>query len=475
MRQAPRALVTALCVLASLAALAAAAQASSGEDGVSPALEQCLRKAFTEAQLEALVLGKAFGATDVRKLAGCGLTAAQAKALFDRVGAKNKDKGSGDGTGKSGGSGDEKAVRPLSAVFGDGTCTGKGGRLTAPVVAPKLVSSIYPYGAMSGAHITPVDHMYFSFPYDKNGTDLPEGTIPITAPAAGSIVQVSKLDSDYRVVLSVSCDLYVVLIHLAKLEGQLASYNSLGRGESTTVSVPVKAGEVIGDDSATPQFDFSVHDQRVTLKGLLNPATYATEGWKVHTVDPSAYWPAAIWKAYAAKSLRLAAPRFGRFDYDVKGTAAGNWFLQGTNGYQGAQAQRSVVKPGDEHGYWDSHLALAWDAVDPAAIIVSIGDYDGCACQFGVAGNRPSPARITPASGTVVYVLQKVEQVGGTPVSAAPDAPRRGYTVRPGGPLIGLLAVRVNRDGTLTVEKLPGVTDPKQFTGFGAKALTYVR
>ena len=34
---------------------------------------------------------------------------------------------------------------------------------------------------------------------------------------------------------------------------------------------------------------------------------------------------------------------------------------------------------------------------------------------------------------------------------------------------------RVNKDGTLTVEKLPGVTDPAQFTGFGPNAKTYVR
>ena len=453
---------------------AARAARSSAEDPV----RVCMTKQFGEKKIEAFLAGAPYDGSDLPKFKACGFSGPQAMALFKKIGPQGQ--GQNGGQGQQGGSQGPQGGPSQSGSFSDqmsnGQCQGKGGKLTAPVVDASKLAYIYPYGGMIGAHITPVDHTYFYDPQSSNES-VAAGSYLVTSPADGAIVQVGKLDSDYRLVLEVSCDVYVILIHVQELKGPLAKFNSLPRGGSGSGRFPVKAGEVIADDSGAPGFDFSVHDARVNLKGLLNPAAYATtENWKIHTVDPANYWTPAIWATYAAKSLRTAAPRAGKLDYDVAGTASGNWFVQGTHGYQGLQTQPKLVKPGDQRGYWDTHLALAPDPVDPSAIVVSVGDYDGCACQFAVIGNTPLPVKVTAASGIVVYALgQRGLFDPKTGQGVDPRNPPAGYKVRAGGTVLGLLAIRVNKDGTLTVEKLPGVTDPKSFTGFGANAKTYER
>ena len=481
MRQAARTSLLGLALGLVLACAAPALAATTGaRSGQVDGTQACLTKQFGEKELQKLVAGAPYNGSDAVKFKACGLTGPQAMALFQQVG-----KGNTQGQTQSGGNGSQGKSQPsggpqggsFSDQMSGGRCTGKGGKLTAPLVDASKLAYIYPYGGMILAHITPVDHTYFYYPQDSQ-TAAPAGSYLVTSPASGTIVAVGKLDSDYRVVLEVSCDVYVILIHVQELKGPLARFNSLPRGGSGSGRIPVKAGELIADDSAAPGFDFSVHDGRVSLKGLLNPAAYAsTENWKIHTVDPAAYWTPSIWAGYAAKLLRTAAPRVGKLDYDVAGTASGNWFQQGTNGYQGLQTTPKIVKPHDMRGYWDGHLALAKDPVDPSAIVISTGDYDGCACQFAVVGNTPAPEKVTAASGIVVYAVAQRELID--PKTGQPIADMRkppiGYKVRPHNEVSGLLAIRVNKDATLTVEKLPGVTDPKSFTGFGANARTYER
>lgn len=481
MRQALRAtLVTIGLALAVAAPSFAATAATRAGQADETRVRVCLTKQFGEKKLEAFLKGAPYNGSDAAKFKACGLTGQQAMALFQKVAQSegSGQQGGGQGNGGQGQQGQQGGGNSGNQGGGQSSqpqCTGKGGKLTAPLVDASKLSHIYPYGGMIRAHITPVDHTYFYYPEDSQ-TPAPAGSYLVTSPAKGT-VSVSKLDSDFRVVLDVSCDLSVILIHVQELKGPLARFNTLGRGQSASERVTVKAGELIADDSASPGFDFSVHDNRVTLKGL-NAAAYATtETWKVHTVDPARYWTPAIWSKLAAKLLRTAAPRVGKIDYDVAGTASGNWFQQGTNGYQGLQTQAKIVKPGDMRGYWDGHLALAKDPVDPSAIIISTGDYDGCACQFAVVGNTPAPEKVTAASGTVVYAVAQPEILDpktGQPIADMRNPPI-GYKVRANSAAAGLVAVRVNKDGTLTVEKLPGVTDPAQFTGFGANAKTYTR
>jgi hypothetical protein len=55
--------------------------------------------------------------------------------------------------------------------------------------------------------------------------------------------------------------------------------------------------------------------------------------------------------------------------------------------------------------YWAGHLAFAYHHIDPAKIVVSIGDYDGKPRQFWVKGNAPDPAKVGEKDGVVKYEL----------------------------------------------------------------------
>lgn len=89
------------------------------------------------------------------------------------------------------------------------------------------MSYIDPLGAMITTHITPIDHIYVYYP--QGSENSAPGTFMLTAPADGAIVSVEDFRKnndypypDYRVVISHSCDLYSVFIHVGELQGVAA-------------------------------------------------------------------------------------------------------------------------------------------------------------------------------------------------------------------------------------------------------------
>lgn len=350
--------------------------------------------------------------------------------------------------------------------------------------ASKL-SSITPLGAMSRTHVTPIDHIYVNYPPVEGDpmapSGLPAGTYNITSPADGWIVNVQDFKAtneypypDYRVVIEHSCNLYSVFIHVGELQG--AAKAAMGK-ESWKGSIPVKAGEVIADDSANPGFDFSTFDATKNVS-FINPSSYASQdSWKIHTVNPLDYMPADVKTQLEAKSLRSVAPVGGTIEYDKAGTAQGSWFVKDTNGYTGKggnAANYSSTGDGVSHGYWDTHLAMAPNNIDPKAFIYSVGDWAGCPCQFMSVGNI-DPASIT--ASTKPTVLELVRGTAVNPDGSVMDEnrPVKGFSLKASNKIEGLLAIQVNEDGTMTVQKMPGAKSKAEFTGFTKEALTYVR
>jgi hypothetical protein len=337
---------------------------------------------------------------------------------------------------------------------------------------------------MTSPHITPVDHIYVNFPNQNSlaatGSGLPVGTYPVMAPADGRIVSVEDFRAsnqypypDYRVVIEHSCDFYSVFIHVGALQGVAKAAENGGNWHG---SIPIKAGEVFADDSDHPGFDFSTFDGTHKL-ALANLASYAqAESWKPYTADPFKYFPTDVRAAMDAKSLRTAEPFGGRIDWDLTGTARGNWFQKGTNGYRGLGSPSASFNNHGKiaHGYWDTHLAMAPEAVDNTAFLYSIGDWAGCPCQF-MATNNLDPSTIVPSDHpTVIELVEPVfELPDGAPMK--PPEQVKGYKVVPGSQVVGVLAIQLNADGSLTVEKMPGATSAAAFKGFTNNALTYVR
>ena len=358
---------------------------------------------------------------------------------------------------------------------------------TSPVIRLEDLLTIVPQGIMVTDHVTPIDHGYIGVrPLAKPRASRTEADfVPITAPADAEVIEVSSLGSptSIRIVLAHGCETYSVLMVVNRLSGALAYLqDDLLRQPQLRPDIRVLAGEELGQQRDNP-LDFSVHDGAAWLPGLLAPFSYTTgEAWKPYTVDPWPYFTPGLAAAYEGAMQRIAMPRWGRIDQDVRGTASGNWYLSGTVGYSGRPVDdfRSGVplRGGMVDGklaYSWSHLAFARHAVNTTRWIMSIGwwkDERGDTAQWvlDVGSGQPEPSQLTAASGMVVYRLWNWTQP-----MAVNDAPQQvGYQITPVG-VVGLIAVQVNGDDTIGIELVPGARDPSAFSAFSSAKRMYRR
>jgi hypothetical protein len=332
------------------------------------------------------------------------------------------------------------------------------------------IREITPMGLMVGAHVTPSDHIYLS-PQDPEASRF---RYDVFAPADGFVVNIQhrvKLDGtsetrreydDYRVVIEHSATFWSYYDLITRLDETILKrlkaadrerFDRRAGGSPVMTRIPVTAGQVIGQIGGRT-LDFGVVNSEQTLSGLLVPEHYLREPWKIHTVDPFDYFDEPLRSRLLQLNPRTAEPRGGRIDHDVDGRLAGNWFLEGTNGYAGA---------GDPRGYWMGHLAIVYHHVDPKWIIASIGDYEGRPRQFGIKGNGPDPADVGESDGPIKYELVQITR----PASPQPfdGAESRVY---------GVLLAQVLAGRKLKVELFPGQTAVRVL-GFTHSARTYER
>lgn len=278
-------------------------------------------------------------------------------------------------------------------------CTGTGiVNFTSSPMRIEDIETIQPIGLMIGGHVTPIDHGYYNARTWTPGSNREDTTefVDIIAPAKGVVTRIQSMPKeyssssvgDYRIVIHHTCSFYTIYIHINQLSEKLQAIADTGE------KITVEAGEIIGK---APGFDFSVHNEEITLPGFSVPETYIGEPWKIHTVDMFDYFISPIRKQLLDKNIRQKEPRGGKIDYDIGGKLVGNWFVENTGGYSGTKR--------GEHGYWWSHLAFAYDGLDPSLIIVSMGDYNGEAKQFAVKGNSPDPKDIGIENGIIKYEL----------------------------------------------------------------------
>jgi len=329
-----------------------------------------------------------------------------------------------------------------------GGCEGEATTFTFSPVDENRITSVTPLGRMDGSHVTPTDHGYIN---TVEGT-----TESVRTPAAGEIVDIGAFPrpNDFRVTIWHSCTVSTIYIHLTDLAPEIVAHvGDLQPGDNwfADASNPLylAAGQAIGTMSRS--VDFSVHDTNVILSGFVTPSLYYGEAWKIHTVDLYDYFVEPLRTVLRGKSERTVAPIGGKIDHDIDGRLVGNWFLEGTGGYSG--------ESGD---YWLSHLAIAYDHVNPDLIRVSVpssGIDDSAVCNtcfnvYGVKGNTPDPADVTPASGVIKYELEG-----------------RGYYV---GQSLGVFLVQMLGDRRIKVEVYPGKTS-SEVSGFTEAANIYER
>jgi len=327
---------------------------------------------------------------------------------------------------------------------------------------------IIPMGAMTGAHVTPIDHQYY-VSYDYEGEQAVD--IDVYSPADGTVTSIQHMDiaagdsplpvDDFRITIQHTDTISSYYIHIDELSEKLQAYDP-GIGEYVNhVDVEVSAGEVIGRYGGS--VDYNVVDEDVEL-AFINPDSYETaEPWKIHTPDPFDYFNDSIKNQMIEKCLRTAEPAGGKICYDIDGRLVGTWFENGTNGYGGVDPDR----------YWASHLSIVYDPIDPDAIIISIGTFVDTAQQFAVAGNSPDPAEVSVDDGLVIYELTDYEYYkNDTQWDRASLV--QGLKLRNGIDTRGVILLQLLDDQELKVEILPNET-AETVSDFTENAKIYVR
>ncbi|HSX52971.1 MAG TPA: hypothetical protein VLF90_01205 [Patescibacteria group bacterium] len=343
-------------------------------------------------------------------------------------------------------------------------CKGSGPiQLTHEPMDMSDVSTVLPIGTLAGAHVTPIDHLYF-YPKDMTNRDA----APVYAMGDGYIVsyevRTQKVDTgaaqkpEYQLVFQHNCSIFTYFDLLTSLDPGLAKQINDKGGKD--LHIAVKSGQVVGRVGAQ-SLDTAVYNFDMTLKGFVNPDSYKTELYKLHTDDFFKYFKDPMKSEMLAKNPRTFEPRGGKIDYDIDGKLIGNWFQTGTNGYAGA-GQRVVDSSGQ--GYWSSHLAIVPDAIHQGVTDISFGDYQGKATQFNAIAGSPDPASIGQANGMVKYEL----------TGYAPSSSPTGGVAMTSTQVMGTVLFQLTGTRKLTMEAFPGKT-AEQVSAFTSAAKTYVR
>ena len=361
----------------------------------------------------------------------------------------------------------------LRNAWSQGKCEGEGTVLfgTLPM-KPEDFSVYLPYGMMVDAHVTPIDHSYFS-PTDFRS---PRDKYEVRAIADGVIVQIGTRDkvigdnnhnaakeTEYRLDIEHTCTLYSYFDLITSLAPEIKTELDKAGGKYFSGRIPIKEGQLIGRIGGQT-LDFGVYNNDLRLN-FINPKHYKGEVWKIHTDDPFKYFKEPAKSILVSKNARKAEPIAGKIDYDIDGKLVGNWFMEGTNGYQGSNQDR----------YWDGHLAIVYDYLDPTQIRFSIGNFDGKAAQFGVKENGPDPATIDINSGVIKYeLMQYVYYDKSTGADWNHMSPVNDPRSKNTGGVKGTALIQLLEDGKLKVEVFP-YKNASQVTGFTQNARIYER
>lgn len=369
-----------------------------------------------------------------------------------------RQNGQGNGQANKQDSGSDQSGQMAEYTKG---CKNQPVAFTFSPLAVSDIGYIQPLGLMTDGHVTPVDHIYIA-PKDSNAA---EGSYSVAMPADGRVLAVQSMPAqyigdktgmtrapdDYRLVVRFSCRYLSIFIHLHELAPALkAAVGALQPGEnSRPIDIPIQAGELLAKLGSRP-FDWTMVDLRTTLTGFITPALYNGEPWKIHSIDPISVYAGDLKTQLEALNLRSEPPLGGKIDNDVKGALIGNWFRVGSGGYSSNNSESSAR-------YYDGHLAVAPNYIDPSSMMVSIGNWQGAAKQFLVKG-KVDPASVTAVSGPIKYELLNPDSytmADGQPWDSN-TIPIKPLMLQQNGDVQGTIMFQVLAGEKLKVETFPG-------------------
>lgn len=323
------------------------------------------------------------------------------------------------------------------------------------------VDFIVPLGMLAGPHVTPIDHVYF-YPNDMKNKD----TSKVYAMADGYIfyyeTRTEKGDANHSLFFQHNCSTFSYYDLMTSLEPGLEKQL---KDNKPPLHIKVTAGQVLGYVGGR-SLDVSIFNFDKPLSGFVNPDSYKTSReWvaKQHADDMFTYFSGDNLSLMLAKNLRKTAPFGGKIDWDIDGSAQGNWFLQGSGGYaSNAKGPQAVDNNGK--GFWSGHLAIVPDNIDSSILNISFGSYlDGAAKQFSVMSPYKDPAKMTAGDQPTKYELVAYAQ----PSKFVPQ-PITARSVE------GTVLLQLTDKRTLKIETFPN-KKAGEVSGFTSAAKTYVR
>lgn len=362
----------------------------------------------------------------------------------------------------------EQDGKALSHGVCEGTDKPKLGR--SPM-DPEDFSIIIPYGLMVGAHVTPIDHQYFS-PAEYNSA-LDSYEVYAMADSRITHIQARNFSTgtkkvEYRFVFSLSCKLFYYYDLVTSLEGNVKTQYEAKGGRD--LDIAVKEGELIGRIGAQT-LDFAVWDMDLVLPGFIERESYdSIEPWKVHTADPLLYYTDELKSFILSRYVRTAEPISGKIDHDIDGKLIGSWFQSGTNGYPGPGGPSGP----DGVSYWAGHLAIAPNHWDPTKFIVSLGDFGGKEAQYAIKGSTPDPSQVGIETGLVKYDLVNFSYSQSDGSMWDGMSLTKGPILREQSFVVGCFLAQLVEIRLLKAEAFPGQSC-QAVTGFSSLAKTYER
>ncbi len=310
---------------------------------------------------------------------------------------------------------------------GDSTRTGGPLVFRASPLDEADIRFIVPLGNLNPpGHTFPSDHIYF---YNRVPPAPPGAPAPIYAPGDGTVQFVLTSGAESQVGVRTGSFIYY-LDHIVL-------------DPAVRPGVALAAGQRIGETGSTAYgIDLGVINEQKSVF-FVNPLRYPST--TVHGDAPLPYFDEPLRSRLYGRVQRLGSDLDGRFDFDVTGRLAGNWFHESL-----------PVSDSASPSSWSRHLSFVFDNYDPSRVRVAIGGTLPLVGAFAVPAGVPDPREVTPTSGRVVYRLLMPGGPG--------DAP---------GPQRGILAVEMLDATTLQVEVLPdGAATDLSFT---TAARRYVR
>lgn len=262
------------------------------------------------------------------------------------------------------------------------------------------VEEIFPLGHLKPPeHTIPTNHIYWELKKGGWGNMEDGYSKPVRAPADGVITNIVFRQwmnyPDYAVYIRHTNTFQTKFAHLSQIDD--AILNKIGSPlkeghEGNKVYVPVKTGVIIGKTSAdyaqSAALDMGTLDRNT--EHFIHPEKYPVE--IPNSVCPLNYFAPELKQEVFQKVKRIAEPRCGEFDFDIKGKLVGNWILKGTSG----------DSPGN--AFWNNFISFVYDMYDPNYLRISMGmELGGFLCR--VDGNGPDFKDISIKSGKVVYRL----------------------------------------------------------------------